>query len=98
VKFNNEFFASFFSVGAKFIGLDQYTVPFEAQSPQISHAGMINLIDTLAPIPDKLSAKEWDGLEACLLIEHIQKIKKEFPQEKICLLYRNLNPVKVLIK
>ncbi|MCB9060237.1 MAG: UvrD-helicase domain-containing protein [Halobacteriovoraceae bacterium] len=100
INFNNRIFDYLFKLGSDFSGIDLFSVDVDPQENPIlerSNIGDINEYQLLVMSEERYTSTQIDQIEASGIIQIIQDRLKKSPNEKICLLYRKLSPLKFLI-
>ena len=108
ITFNNELFSDLFRRGLDFEGHDPFSVPVEKQNIPTEFAVpegkvcklQVDLQVALSAEEKekfKLKSPELAQVEAQVMLQKIEAILNESPQEKICLLYKKLAPAKEIV-
>ena len=101
IHYNNLLFENIFPKGKGFAHADRHSVPVEFQTYPGHKKVDGNLYKrqvNIETIEKKkgLKQKELEHVEALEIIDYLKARREEFPQEKFCILYRKLTPLRFL--
>lgn len=104
ISFNNRFFDHIFKMGLRFEGVDKFSVEVVPQivptEVERSGDGKINrlLVEVENPSERKVKTDEILEIEADVVLKKCKQLLDESDDEKICILFSKLTPLRFLLK
>ncbi len=99
IHFNNNFFNHVFNISSEYQEFYPSVIPVSTQIfPEDSKSlGEGEVLQLSLKVDSKLGQIETNKVEAFGILELIKRIQGQFPEEEICILYRNRDPSMFLI-